>query len=547
MRRREFIKFSTSFLLPITSGCASSKILSRQFPIRPYRYSNEAKIKSIFESKDDPLTLKYIQLYQQLIRGIYQLYKEYRAVKYIKLSDFVNLYSILLFKFLQMFIYITILKTTNNKPKVIVKNQKIIIPPGYLISYKQHGFCMNKTYPAPVQNDLLRLKPLVESRIPEEILPIFKCVILNKDKLKNPQGIVWFLIELDKIPYSDLTSSKYSSILNELDKVCPNSKNSILNYKKTQIPKEILLTLLKSFEVKLNGKTYTLDNLISNPNATQELINNLIQQGAKTPSPKGPGYSQIARDLYAKTIGMAPLTAKVDILNFSYKPVEFSPLDYYIQPAAKKQRISPISNVEDLSVHIPHPSKSETFYQKLLCDLVKKAEEIFSKIFPEKGDKLLEQFADRMLNREKSKLRELLGDKIADFLAKILKKTPIARGIGIYESMCGKSFLFCSPLSCKERIFAFISIFSPLVADFISKISDKIDQVFEIIKENKGDKFPIVVDNSMKNIVNLIEKCEKATLPICNTLCITSWFKGDPFSHKTTLADVIIDCQASNN
>jgi len=552
MERRDFIKLS---ILPLASsiiGCSGTKT----FPLRitPFplsKFSSKKKIIKIFESKEDPLTLKYLMLYRQLIEGMKQLLSEYKSQGYIKLSDFMNLYSIPLFKLIQTFIYITLLKISTEKPQVLRKGYNFIIPPGAILSYKYHGFCMNHDYPAPVNNDLLRLEPISKIGLPPELLSVLKCVVLNKKKFRNPQGVVWFLVELDRIPYSELFKGKYSNYLKELGEICPNSRETILSYKRSQLPKELLVVLLKQFKVKIGYKTYTLDSLIFDPNVTQELLNELIQRGRRTPGPKGPGYSEISKDVYAKSIGIAPLTGKVKVLNFSDRPIPFSPLDYYLQPAAKKQRISPTSDVENVSAYLPVPSKSEAFYQSIMCNLVNVAKKIFGEIFPERGDDLLKKFAEEQLEKENSKLRKLLGEKIAKFLAKILKETPLARGMGVYEFLCGKSFLFCESLSCKDRIIAFVSVFSPDVADILSEVTDRISQYIEIIKKDKGKHSPIVIDEHTKPIIDFLEKCnsysKNVTMSVCDTLCITTWFKGDPFSHKTTLSDIIIDCQSSNH
>ncbi|TCK06344.1 hypothetical protein CLV27_0145 [Phorcysia thermohydrogeniphila] len=489
------------------------------------------------------MTLKYLTLYHQLLNGMNYLRSSYKKQGYIKVSDLMNFYSVPLFKFIQTFIYITLIKSSAKAPQVIKRGYYFIIPPGAVLSYKHHGFCMNHDRPAPVWNDRLRLEPISKIGIPSKLLPVLKCVILNKEKLNNPQGLVWFLVEIDKIPYSELIKGRYSYHLRELEKVCPGSREVILSYKRSQIPKELFVALLKQLKIKVGYKTYTLDELVFNPNVTQKLLNELIQRGKELPGPKGAGYSEILKEVYAKSVGISPLTGKVEILNFSDKPISFSPLDYYLQPAAKKQRISPVADIQDVYAHFPLPSESEVFYQKVICSLVKIAKKIFGEIFPEKGDKLLKELAEKILEREDSKLRKFLGKEVAEFLSRVLKETPIARGMGLYESLCGKSFLFCEPLSCKDRAIAFVTVFSPTIADTLAKIAEKVSYYVEAIENEEKN---IVIDRYARPIVDFFKKCDsysgKVTMPVCDGLCITTWFKGDPFSREKSFGDVISSC-----
>jgi len=546
VRRREFLKLTAIGLL--TSGCATggSTVFKTSLP-SPFE---EAKIKKLFKTSD-PITQKYLEAYNKTIKGLDELVKEYQEKGFITLERFGELYSAPLFQLFQLFIYIAVLKQ-NGKISVKVENGTYILPPGARFIYEQKGFCMNKNYPAPHTGDKVRLEPLSKTHLPPEVLKTLQCIVINKDKVRNPQGIVWFLVEFENVTYSDLLN-KYSHILNEIEKVCPGSREKLLALKRKQIPKQVLKGLLREFKFRLGSQTFTLDQLFFEPESTQTLLNRLIEEGKRTGGPKGPGYSRLNENLYAKAITTNTLRGRAEVLNYGFQGEPFNPLNYYFQPAAKKQRISPVGTLAEEKIVIPTPAREFTFYQSVICKVVEKAYEKLGKIFKDKADKVIEKFADIILKRDGSLLEKLVGKKVLKFIAFVLKQNPIAKGVSAYEALCGKSFLICKPLSCHDRALSLAALFPPVIekvlTEFLTfkqpKLTEKIKELVELIKEVE-EHYPLKLGSIGQKILQIIENCdslsEEFTMPVCKYTCVSNWIKVDPFKKETDLKDIVTNC-----
>lgn len=256
----------------------------------------------------------------------------------------------------------------------------IILLPGSILRYSFRGYCMNRNLGAPGSGDTLIIHHVKDLRINDKIKKILMCVINNYDKFSNPQGIVWFLIELENQDFI----SNYQYIETEMMRIstiCPEARYLYEEFKR----KKIIIDIIRRVplpKIKIGNIEYSLHQIFTDPEVTNKMLRDLINQGYQTPGPTEPGYSVILPNVFTEAIGNGTLSASVRIINFNPYSVAIDLRELYAKPVAQKQRISFPYELYDISIFYPYLSLTDL--QKILNLLCKSISFLSSFFFEER-------------------------------------------------------------------------------------------------------------------------------------------------------------------
>lgn len=333
------------------------------------------------------------------------------------------------FNVLEMYLYGYDLYYNKNSYFFEIKRTKsselrfITLPPASILKYGFRGYCMNRNLGAPGSGDTLIIYNIRDLKINEKIKRILMCVIRNYDKFSNPQGTVWFLIELENRDFI----SNYEYLENEMmriSSICPEARDLYEQFKREQIFREVIKRLPLP-KIRIGNIEYSMHQIFTDPEITNRMLRDLINLGYQTPGPTGPGYSSILPNVFAESIGNGTLSASVRILNFNPFSVPIDLRELYAKPVAQKQRISPPYELYDINILYPHPSLSDL--KKLLELLCKSISFVSSFLFEERFIRVF---------------------------------SPVHRIYFLYQLsnfIIGYDFLKCKKLDCNERYNTFFS------------------------------------------------------------------------------------------
>lgn len=397
MNRRDFILSLLSLFL---SGCIPKHENLPYFPqlpqvlnYTPIKFPEElenfqltrSKIENIFSSikTENPILILARNEFTLLQDEINRL-----TLERTRLNGKIIFESILIrfFNVLEMYLYGYDLYHNRNSYFFEIKRTKsselrqIILLPGSILRYSFRGYCMNRNLGAPGSGDTLIIYNVKDLRINEKIKRILMCVIKNYDKFSNPQGTVWFLIELENRDFI----SNYEYLENEMmriSSICPEARDLYEQFKREQLIREIIKRLPLP-KIRIGNIEYSMHQIFTDPEITNRMLRDLINQGHRTPGPTGPGYSSIAPNVYAEAIGNGTLSASVRIVNFNPYSVPVDLRELYAKPVAQKQRISPPYELYDIGIHYPHPTLQDL--QRLLELLCKSISLVSSFLFEER-------------------------------------------------------------------------------------------------------------------------------------------------------------------
>lgn len=368
--RRDFIFSIASLLL---SSCASKNEIFSHFLLLNNGNIFPEELKSFIESKswiegifnktnvENPIIT--------IVRSeLSILQKELNKINYekIKLSGKIIFENILVrfFNILEMYLFAYDLYRNQNSYSFKLKSAStyelspIALHPGSILKYSFKGYCMNRSLGAPGAGDTLIIYHFKDLRLNDNIKRILMCVINNHNKFNNPQGVVWFLIELENKDFINANYKYIESEIMRISTVCPEAKGLYEKFKVEKIIRDFI-KILPMPKIKIGNLEYSLYQVFTEPEVTNKVLEELINLGNKTPGPKGPGYSEILPNVFAEAVGNGTLSAYVRILNYNPYLVNLDLREFYAKPVAKKQRISFPYEVSNVSIQYPYPSQSD--------------------------------------------------------------------------------------------------------------------------------------------------------------------------------------------
>lgn len=452
IQRRKVLLAILSAMGAALTGCVTSQGPARPTSNQGGQSTSRKTAEQVFASTGNGL--------EQIVRQQAQFHAALASFR----RDFVNggnrSYESLTQRVTVPYVYLLSMIIAATEGKTVptqLMNGKITIPPGGKLGYTQKGHCMDKSKPAPTEGDALELRSVSEV-VTSEWVPVLQGLgvwsAANPNNQHQAQQLTWALMDLET-ERGDWITTMSPETRQQFDQILPGTSQRMMNAQQaSKLQREMLKLVLK--ETKLD-RYVTADLLLRSsydPQAANQLLEHLIKQGQQSKVGKGIGYSTIAENIHTRAQGAGVLAAKVEVINDSNQPFDFSPMLYYAHPKAEKQRISPTPQITNVYLSVRDMLTAEQ--QQKAFEI---AREVSQALIDELKDKIYDKVFDGVARKTPAAaraVRKLLRNypKFGKAMGNLVSATPIVGNvISAYEFLSGRD-ITGQQLSLEERLLA---------------------------------------------------------------------------------------------
>lgn len=389
-----------------------------------------------------------------------------------------------------------------NTAKIV--NGKITIPPGATLTYTQKGYCMNKSLPAPVGGDALILKP-VAGEVDADMLPILKAVgewsVKSPENASRAQMLTWGLMDVGT-DRGGWIKDMNPDMRQMYDEIYPGASRRMIGTQGGyELTKKALGFVLEKTKLNRYISTDMLLNSTQDHHAANNLLDELIKIGKQSTDGKGVGFSTIAENVHARASGGGPLVAQIEVFNDGDAPFEYTPMDYYANPAAQKQRISPTPNITDVVLNAGGFLSSEL--QKRAIEIAKEAtDEIVNELRDKIYDKVFDGLEKKTPGAARATRKLMRNSALGKALAVTIGATPIIGNLLSAREFITGTAWDGTPLSPTDRLIAGLGIVPG--ANTLRAIGKGI-QSAKVVKLSKNNFFKFVDSKEYGDIKSHLE------------------------------------------
>lgn len=345
----------------------------------------------------------------------------------------------------------------------VFRGHSIEVPPWTSVRYGQHGYCMDPDKPAPHSGDSLELWN-ISARLPARLRPLFKAlgVWTAKSPANQAQGqrLTWAIMGAGI--ESGWASTIGADSLALFDEIYPDGGKVFADYHNGQVATQRLIKLVaRKTHLDRYLENIDLRNITSVNAAANAAAQDLIRQGAGMRGDGQPGYTMLSDGVAARSAGSGALAAQVTILNATDQMYVFDTTEWFNQPIARKQGISPTGQITYLDhldmaygARAPSPellSEKQKMYTAIINDL--------SKIGLVKSMGWLGHQgpgASRALRKISNTVAAQLAARAASSGLKVIPV--LGNLLSAYEAVVGRDWLTNEPLTPVDRMLATVGI-----------------------------------------------------------------------------------------
>lgn len=352
------------------------------------------------------------------------------------------------------------LRNAKNRGRVnVAPDGTITLPPGFMVTVNQKGYCMDSGLPAPGKDEKLSLTS-AGKLIPPPLLPLYKAIMqkaYRDEPYRNSmQTIVWTLRSAGNP--TGMAANVDRKTLQLMEDALPGGAQQFADYHNGQIMQAQLLDKLgKKIAIKTGGKKVNPFDLID-PKKSEQAMADLFKSHTAAMNQPVTGavpqdnrdYQMISPTVATFSVGTSTLTPRILLANAGNAPVNIDLTDYVMQPARRAQRIAMYPSRPDGVLARAYP-----------MDVLPEDITLWEKLKKKIDDGVLYDAARFLATKafksvaQPGKVRDaFLGVfRNSPAAAKLVEAMPIVGNLlAFYEAVSGKSWVNGRDLNTWERV-----------------------------------------------------------------------------------------------
>lgn len=242
------------------------------------------------------------------------------------------------------------LRNAKNRGRVnVAPDGTITLPPGFMVTVNQTGYCMDSGLPAPGKDEKLSLTS-ASKLIPKQLMPLYKAIMQKAYRDEQYRGsmqiIVWTLRSAGN-PHG-MAANVDRKTLQRMEDAMPGGAQLFVDYHNGQIMQAQMLDKLgKKIAIKTGNKQINPFDLID-PKKSEQAMADLFKSHTSAMNQPVTGavpqdnrdYQMIAPTVATFSVGTGSLTPRILLANAGNTPVNIDLTNYVMQPARRAQRIA---------------------------------------------------------------------------------------------------------------------------------------------------------------------------------------------------------------
>lgn len=338
----------------------------------------------------------------------------------------------------------------------------ITIPPGFLVSYDQKGYCLDAGLPAPGKGEVLSLIP-AKSLIPKKLLPLYQAMLdrayIDPSYRGDMQRLMWTLRGAGQ-PYS-MAAHVDERTLKQMEAAMPGGAQLFIDYHNANVmAKQLINKLGEKAMIRVNGQEINPADFLD-PRKSQSAVNALFRHSTQAMNAPVTGavptdgreFQMLSPTVASHTRGSDTLQPQIQIVNTGTVPYTINLRDYVAKPARPAQQIA-LYPTRSLA-NVRYPLMPDAAQVDALQKAKDKIDGLIAELARFLSNKVLKGVATDNWMRELA-FRALGNSPVAQ---KLIEMMPLlGSGLSLYEAVSGKSWINGRDLNAFERVAAGLGV-----------------------------------------------------------------------------------------